>query len=1790
MKRFLFIITLSLFTLGSFAQENITLFFLNDGSFKGFYDEEIDSIVYSHLDMDSIWHTNAVVQEIWMNDSSVRIPIESIDSICHKLPDPIYKPGVIHIDESYLSYIESVDGMTLTLSTDVPDKLRPHVGDVYYYDRTSDMFPSGLAGKVTAIDGDKVTFEQADIPDIYDKFVFFGRYVVTGNDNEGQPEHSLSRANSRDSKGGGGGGSRAWGDDDEDYGIDNWRMGDGGTSFTDTIYKAVKINFEKVHTALKAEISMCPVISIEYAYDAYAYNRMFYFKSTIQGDYELKVGATLSYSSEGPSKDLESHFWGDDQPIWKDLVLDYLFDWNDEEDAEYAYLVDICVPIPEFPLLQVGFKLGLFVKPAFEGELFAGLKNTGHIYKSFVYLDDETHDCDGHFYNPSYPSETEFFLEGSATASLWSGAVGELSVSLGATKKIGSFDETLRYRIGPYFEGSFKADIKDAIVNKSAYTLFKDTKLRTGIKQGVNLFFDVNFLGNTERWDQADWSPDELWFQQELYLYPEFKAPEYTTSGNTLTCSSVVSRETFPNNIGFALFDENGNEVDRKIQEKTYGGLSVTDEYIMKASFDNLDFANHRYTIVPTTRPFNKEFFQVDLPDEFCTTVLCPDSHHPHLIDLGLPSGTKWLCRNVLADSPEESGGYYQWGQPYRSYTYSGSTYYQPFIDKDNYQGTGYDAATNELGRDFATPTLAQFDELFENCESDYKQDAWGGTLFGAKEGVYLKGQNGANLYLPFAGYKEGSRTNSDKMGHYLMSDVRYTDEKAVNNGFQLYWNANRAYDADFYGLSIRPVSLSLTELSYNPQKLDFGELNVGEKGCKTVVATNTGNTPLTIQVSASRSPFSVDPESMGKFTLQPGDRHSIFVYFEPSESGDYKSVVNIKYQVDDSWTISSVPITGKGFSANTVTSISLDFSTINMKVGETVRLVATTWNGKGDLTGADVQWSSSDDNVAKVSSIGAVRAMGAGTCTITASVGEIKAECVVTVAESTSSGGYENGYEYVDLGLSVKWATCNIGASKPEDPGDYYAWGEIQTKSSYSWDNYKYSNYIYSSGSSHYNLTKYCSDSAYGNDAYTDDKTILDSSDDVAHMTWGGCWRMPTNDEFVELANADNCTWMDTTLNGVNGVVITSKIPGFEGNSIFLPLTGYYLGSKVFSKSYIARFWSSTLNVESPDHSHYLEFKTRYDNHYLYINYEDRYCGQSVRPVCPSEDYLKYRKIMSIEMSQNEVNLMVDDSIHLFAVPKNSMGDPIAADVKWSSSNKRVAKVLSTGTIVTVGVGTCIITASIGDLQSSCSVIVVPDNYEYVDLGLSVKWATRNVGARKTEEYGVYYMWGEIGPYSCYSDYTPNSKYKNKTILDLEDDVAHMKWGNEWRMPTIEEFNELRNTDNCTWSWTTQNGVKGYMVSSNKAGYEDCSIFLPAAGEMRDDRLRDLGSDCYYWSSTHDVKMEDFYALCLHNKQSSWNYCYHGMSVRPVCPNESWKGITSVVLDEKDLSISVGDSYKLNAVLYSDDIDYSSFGWNIPILWFSDDESVVTIDNDGTIHGIAKGTTTVTAICDGFTSSCTVSVFDGYIYVDLGLSVKWAILNIGAESPEAYGDYFAWGETEPYYEPGYSLFKSPVWKDGKSDGYTWLNYRYCKGSNITFTKYCDDSEYGYNGFTDNKTTLAPGDDVAHVKWGGDWRMPTQDEFNELIEKCTWTWTTKNGVKGWEVTCRNDSSRSIFLPAAGYCSGTYLSGVGSRGYYWSSSLYTGTPRYAWGLSFDSSDVGASSSSRYFGQSVRPVCP
>ncbi len=852
------------------------------------------------------------------------------------------------------------------------------------------------------------------------------------------------------------------------------------------------------------------------------------------------------------------------------------------------------------------------------------------------------------------------------------------------------------------------------------------------------------------------------------------------------------------------------------------------------------------------------------------------------------------------------------------------------------------------------------------------------------------------------------------------------------------------------------------------------------------------------------------------------------------------------------------------------VQSISLSPASLNMKAGEETSVALSV--KPSDASDKRVHCSApSDDGIAKIvdNSDGtySVRALMKGETSFTfTSVENPQATAVLTVKVE-----FENKAPVaVDLGLSVKWASFNLGATTPEGAGYYYSWGEVEPKSEYDW------NYYLWSGNGATSLTKYNTDKSYGE---VDNKTVLDPKNDAANVNLGSTWRMPTDAEWAELVNTNNCTWIwrsNYNSTGAAGYEVTSKK---TNKSIFLPAAGRYSGKSLTDKAE-GYYWSVSLNTDSPCDAYSVRFSSGSNSRGSY----NRYYGHSIRPV-----YKNWYPVTSISLDKTSVSLHPDETYQLKA--EVSPSNATVNDIRWVSNKNSVATVNENGLVTAVDVGTATITAyGSSGVSASCTVTVTPaPKLEPVDLGLKVKWAPWNVGASSPEEYGDYYAWGEIEKETNYSwstykwgkssynltKYNIGSNYgkvDNKTVLDPEDDIAqvHADWGSEWRMPTDADWKEL--IANCSWRWVSNyeaRGVAGYIVTSKMPGYTDNSIFLPAAGRRNDTSLTNKTYG-YYWSSSLNADAPyKAYSVSFYSSSHFWgNYDrYYGHSVRPVYGELI--PVESISLNKSFLELHPDKTYQLTAEVSPSSATVKD------IRWVSSDKSVATVDADGLVKAVGVGKATITAYgSSGVSASCTVTVTSAPKLepVDLGLSVKWAPWNVGASSPEEYGDYYAWGETK------------------SKEDYSWSTYTWGKSSN-SLTKYNISSSYGK---VDNKTVLDAMDDAASVNLPDSWRMPTDAEWTELVNanNCTWTWISNfnsTGVAGYKVTSKK-TNKSIFLPAAGYQNGWKLTSEGENGYYWSSDLSTGDSCDAlWRrFSYSYSGQGSNNTFRYLGLSVRPV--
>ena len=370
------------------------------------------------------------------------------------------------------------------------------------------------------------------------------------------------------------------------------------------------------------------------------------------------------------------------------------------------------------------------------------------------------------------------------------------------------------------------------------------------------------------------------------------------------------------------------------------------------------------------------------------------------------------------------------------------------------------------------------------------------------------------------------------------------------------------------------------------------------------------------------------------------------------------------------------------------------------------------------------------------------------------------------------------NEHEWVDLGLpsGTLWATCNVGASSPEDYGDYFAWGETAPKDYYDWSTYKWCN-----GNDN-TMTKYCDNGDYGYNGFTDGKTELDPEDDAAYVNCGPSWRMPTKGQQDELR--DKCTWTWTQRNGVSGNLVT----GPNGNSIFLPAAGVRWNEHFGNAGSFGYYWSRTLGPLGSN-----------DVNYLSISSYGGTLGLWYR-----RDGLPVRAVRAPE-----------------------------------------------------------------------------ENHDYVDLGLpsGTLWATCNVGASTPEDYGDYFAWGETET----KDYYYYDNYNDPGLTDISGtnyDVAHVKWGGNWCMPSKIDFNEL--ISYCTWERSTRNGVGGFNVkgaNGNVMFMPDCGFYEPS-----------YYGGTYFWSSSDygvDGVAYYFTDSCIEKGyMSKGRSKWIGICVRPVLKN----------------------------------------------------------------------------------------------------------------------------------------------------------------------------------------------------------------------------------------------------------------------------------------------------------------
>jgi hypothetical protein len=776
--------------------------------------------------------------------------------------------------------------------------------------------------------------------------------------------------------------------------------------------------------------------------------------------------------------------------------------------------------------------------------------------------------------------------------------------------------------------------------------------------------------------------------------------------------------------------------------------------------------------------------------------------------------------------------------------------------------------------------------------------------------------------------------------------------------------------------------------------------------------------------------------------------------------------------------------------------------------------------------------------------------------------------------------------HAYVDLGLPSGnlWATCNVGASAPEEYGDYFAWGETQPKDTYNWNTYQYCNNNYNT------LTKYCNNSSYGYNGFTDNLTTLLPEDDAVTANWGDDWRMPTNAEWEELYDNTTSTW--TIQNGVDGRLFTAS----NGNSLFLPAAGYRYWSSLDYVGSRGDYWSSSLSTGSPSSAWTFNFYSDDDN---VMGYTSRISGLSVRAVRSSGQPLSY----VIDATPSPAEGGVVSGVGTYEVGAECTLT-VTANVGYTFANwTENGEMVSTDAIYTFTVT--------GDrtLVANFTAYGGGGDHAYVDLGLpsGTLWATCNVGANAPEEYGDYFAWGETQPKDFYdwsnyqycntyydtiyiyldeddpyyddyhtfelelvprpllTKYCNNASYgyngftDSLTTLLPEDDAATANWGSDWRMPTLNEWQEL--LDNTTVTSTQQNGVNGRLFTASNGN----SLFLPASVlyEVEDccsgDPIQYFV--CSYWSSSLSfgpADAQNFLFGLVDDYEEGWYYngmiwagrC-SGLSVRPVCSPAQNNAPTG----------AINGKFSINA---SGDEVYFSQG-NLQYIGSAATPYWKFADNQWDVLGATTGQNSSDQNIDRDLFGWGTSGYD-----------HGAVCYQPWSTSQTKSDYYAYGQ-DTYYlydqtgqaDWGYNPISNggnqtnSGWRTLTTDEWNYLFNTRVTPSGIRYAKACVNNVNGM--------ILLP----------DDWSTSYYTLNNTNSDSAGYSGNTISAEQ-WSSL---EQAGAVFLPTAGYRYGTSVKYVGSYGYYWSASYYNSNNVYD--VYFrDGRLVPQDYSYRYYGFSVR----
>lgn len=772
-------------TLSSVAQTvgEALYIYRNDGQFNAFFRDEVQSIEYSYEGTDGKHYTEFVTQIVNTADSIYKIPLSAIDSISFVQPEVVFQPNVIQMEQKGLSaYLQNVNGMSLLFKTSIPQSLQPKVGEILLStDFGSSLLPDGFVGKVvsTQMQSDALMVNCETVGDIFEIF-----------------EQLISIEKVQD----------------ETASAPSFRRASG-----DWISSRNPINFSLgySHKLSDGEVSI---------------------SGSVDGSYIAIIAYNITRKDQYINIRL-NHDW------------QYAVHLNMKSKKEFGSLKGSVVSLPaiRFPAMAPIFKFQVsgvpFVKGEGNMELDFSLNSPVHSYVAQAIYHN------GHFSswnhknpvdgNNSPSFDTVFSLNGS----LQTGVMVDFWLGIdipGGAFKIGT---GLDFYIGPKLTGDFS--VKLGTENPiNYYSLYKDSKLGLSI-----ITVDYEFFGEASL---AGFStPRGIFcngtfqspFYHEWYIMPEFSELSVIKdiSNNKATISTTPTRDIlFPLGVGIGLYDSEGSMLSTKYESQNY--KRENEDYLICQTFTSLETGKD-YIAKPMIRILGGEVPALPVEtfkfEDDKSHTSCPDDNHPHMIDLGLPSGTKWACCNIGAKSPEDYGGYYAWGETIVKDGSSGGHYLTdgsfweynaPYYNPDNYAfnnwvndendprypcyytdigldiaGTQYDVAHVSWGDKWVMPSRGLMQELIEKVTFEP-------TTINGINGNMLTGPNGNSIFIPYAGYYAGTQLSYFNSAACLYSSSKKPELQLTNSYiiFVAVIGGLTTQGSD-HGLSVRAVQPGIT-------------------------------------------------------------------------------------------------------------------------------------------------------------------------------------------------------------------------------------------------------------------------------------------------------------------------------------------------------------------------------------------------------------------------------------------------------------------------------------------------------------------------------------------------------------------------------------------------------------------------------------------------------------------------------------------------------------------------------------------------------------------------------------------------------------------------------------------------------------------------------------------------------------------------------------------------------------------------------------------------------------------